>query len=175
MKIRSLSSRIVHRNAWYRIRRHQILKPDGTRGKYFVLEAEPFNLVVAFRRGKFLLIEEERFTTGTKVLDFPGGWINPHEDPKASALREFEEETGYRAGDVELLCAPYAAVGISRRRCYIYRTVGKLEKVGQRLDDTETGLRPVWKTRGQIAEICRGEPEISGDLLRGLAAFDLRH
>jgi 8-oxo-dGTP pyrophosphatase MutT (NUDIX family) len=172
-KIRSLSSRIAHKNKWYRIRHHKILKPDGTVGDYFMMEREPFTIVVAYRNGKFLLIEENRFTTGTRVLDFPGGWLNPREDPKASALREFEEETGYRAEDAELLCAPYAAVGIARYRCYIYRTVGKLKKVGQKLDATEAGLRSVWKTRMQIAEICRGEPEISGDLLRGLAAFDL--
>jgi ADP-ribose pyrophosphatase YjhB (NUDIX family) len=172
-KIRSLSSRIAHKNKWYRIRHHKILKPDGTVGDYFMMEREPFTIVVAYRNGKFLLIEENRFTTGTRVLDFPGGWLNPREDPKASAMREFEEETGYRAEDAELLCAPYAAVGIARYRCYIYRTVGKLKNVEQKLDATEAGLRPVWKTRMQIAEICRGEPEISGDLLRGLAAFDL--
>lgn len=173
MKIRSLSSRIVHKNPWYRIRRHRILLPDGTRGDYYMMEREPFSLVVAYHDGKFLLVEEERFTTGTKVLDWPGGWMKPYEDPKASALREFEEETGYRATSVELLCAPYAAVGIASHRCYIYRVNGMLEMVGQKLDVTETGLRPVWMTRDQIAAACCGESEVSGDLLRGLAAFDL--
>ncbi len=172
-KIRTLSSKIVHRNKWYRIRHYKILKPNGKRGDYFMMERESFNLVVACRNGKFLLVEENRFTTGTRVLDFPGGWINRKEDPKLSALREFEEETGYRAEGVKLLCAPYAAVGIARYRCYIYRTVGRLKKVGQKLDDTEAGLRPVWMTRKQIAAICLGEPEVSGDLLRGLAAYDL--
>ena len=35
---------------------------------------------------------------------FPGGFANPNEDPKATALRELEEETGIAGFPEELMC-----------------------------------------------------------------------
>lgn len=172
---RTLSSEIVHTNDWYRIRCDQTQKPDGTPGlPYYLMERPPFCLVVAEKDGSFLLAKEERYTTKTMVWDFPGGWIEEGEDPAKAALREFAEETGWRASEVELLCAPYAYVGISKAKSYIYRTVGQLECVGQKLDETED-IKPVWMTRSEIAELVRSNAEISGDLLKCIAAFDLQN
>ena len=169
----TLSSEIVHKNKWYRIRHDEIIRPDGTVGPYYVLERESFCLVMSEHDGRFLLVEEDRYPTGTRVLDFPGGGFEPNEDPRTAALREFEEETGYRATAIRLLSAPYAYVGISNVRSYIYLTSGPYEHVGQNLDSSEEGLKVLWLTREEIRARLKGRPEASGDVLKCLAAYDM--
>ncbi len=46
---------------------------------------------------KFLLIKQYRPAWRQRSLEFPGGRMNPDEPPEDCALRELEEETGYKA------------------------------------------------------------------------------
>lgn len=46
--------------------------------------------------GKLILIRQFRPPTGNYLIEFPAGLINPGEDPLETAVRELEEETGYR-------------------------------------------------------------------------------
>lgn len=172
-KRRTLSSRIVHSNPWFSIRHDKTELPDGKPGDYFVMQREPYCLVVAEDAGRFLVVEEERYTTDSRALDFPGGWVEPGEDPLVAAIREFEEEAGYRATEMRLLAAPYASIGISKARSYIYLAVGPYEQVGQKLEASEDGLEVVWLTRKEISERLKGIPEASGDVLKCLAAYDM--
>ncbi|MBI5654097.1 NUDIX hydrolase [Candidatus Uhrbacteria bacterium] len=172
-KIRTLSSETVHSNPWFRVRHDRTELPDGSNGNYFVIEREPYCLIVAEHDNRFMLIEEDRYTSGTRVLDFPGGWIEPGEEPGKAALRELEEEAGYRAEALRLLTAPYASIGYSKARCYIYTVTGKLERVGQKLEASEEGLKVLWMTRQEIAERLARVPESSGDVLKCLAAYDM--
>ncbi len=169
-KSRVLESGIVHANDWYRIRRDII---EGKQKPYFVMEREPFCLIVAEDGDKLLLIEEWRHPAQVHMLDIPGGWLEKGEDPTAAALREFREETGYEAEGLEYLCAPYAYPGISAAQSFIYRTRGALRQVGQELEETEEGLKAVWMTRAEIAAAQRAGAALSGDVYKCLGALEL--
>ncbi|MBD2312216.1 NUDIX hydrolase [Desertifilum sp. FACHB-1129] len=47
--------------------------------------------------GKLVLVRQYRFAAAGRLLEFPAGTIEEHEDPQATIQREIEEETGYRA------------------------------------------------------------------------------
>jgi len=57
---------------------------------------------------KFVMIRQYRHGTGKISVEFPGGIVDPHEDPLFAVARELLEETGYRAemillGDLRLI------------------------------------------------------------------------
>lgn len=51
--------------------------------------------------GKFIMIKEPRTPVGLTVLAFPAGMIEKGETEEEGAIRELEEETGYRAKSIK--------------------------------------------------------------------------
>jgi len=54
-------------------------------------------------RRTVLLIRQYRHAVGDVIWEVPAGTLNPGEEPLACALRELEEETGYRAAQCHFL------------------------------------------------------------------------
>lgn len=83
-----------------------------------------------------IMIEEIRTPIGKSILAFPAGLIEKGEEPADSAKRELEEETGYRAGEIEQIIYEYPAVGYSDEKVYIFKAKN-LTKTQRHLDPTE--------------------------------------
>lgn len=72
---------------------------SGRTHHYLRLEAPDWVNVVAFTAdGEMLLVEQYRHGTDAVTLEIPGGAVDPGETPAAAAVRELEEETGFRVG-----------------------------------------------------------------------------
>lgn len=56
------------------------------------------NVVAVTRDGRMVLIRQHRVGTNSVTLEIPGGMADPDEPIEATAARELEEETGFRAG-----------------------------------------------------------------------------
>ena len=86
--------------------------------------------------GRVVLIRNYRYPTGGELLELPAGTLEPDEPPERCALRELEEETGYRAGRLEPLCEFYTTPGICTERMWVYVATG-LTKTRQNLQGHE--------------------------------------
>ena len=88
--------------------------------------------------GEVLLIAQPRvFTELGAQLDFPAGYLDSNEDHKTAALRELEEETGYRASEIKEVAYYYQDEGIGDARNKVYIARG-LKKVSEgNLDEDE--------------------------------------
>lgn len=63
-------------------------------------------VILAIHRGEVILVEQYRVPLGRRCLELPAGLIGDETDGEAieaAAIRELEEETGWRAGRVTLL------------------------------------------------------------------------
>ena len=69
---------------------------------------------------KIILIKQFRYAYDEVMYEIPAGKLEKDEDPKLAALREFEEETGNKARDIELLNVFYPTVGYCNEKIYIY-------------------------------------------------------
>jgi 8-oxo-dGTP pyrophosphatase MutT (NUDIX family) len=98
MSWRTLSTKVVYRNPWISVREDQVVRPDGSTGRYGVVEtAGPSAFVVALSDAdELLLVTQDRYPTGRPSVELPAGNA-AHEDPLAAAQRELQEETGYVA------------------------------------------------------------------------------
>ena len=86
--------------------------------------------------GEFIMIKEPRTPIGKTVIAFPAGMIEDGESEEEGAIRELEEETGYRAGSIKKLREVYPAIGYSNERVNIF-LAKDLVKTQRHLDETE--------------------------------------
>lgn len=83
-----------------------------------------------------IMIRNERFAVGEILWELPAGTIEPDEAPEFTAMRELEEETGYKAAILEPLLNFYTTPGICNEVMYAY-VAKDLHFVGQHLDQSE--------------------------------------
>ena len=109
-----------------RIVRHEVVKPDGSRGIFHVHEKEDFVVVIARKGNRFFLVEQERFTIGKRSLEFPMGGMELGESPEETARRELREETGLTCDILESIGYSYVANGFSTQGFHVF--VGEVTK-----------------------------------------------
>ncbi len=70
--------------------------------------------------GHVVLIRNFRIAVGRTLWEIPAGTLDHDEPPRATAERELIEETGYRAGRIELLTELAMSPGILNERMHVY-------------------------------------------------------
>jgi ADP-ribose pyrophosphatase len=83
--------------------------------------------------GKLVLTEQFRQPVNSRVIDFPAGLVGDDEgtdDPRETARKELEEETGYTCESVELLAKGPSSAGITSEIVSIYRAQG-VQRAGE--------------------------------------------
>lgn len=86
--------------------------------------------------GNFIMIREPRTSIGKTVLTFPAGRIEDGEAEEDGAVRELEEEIGYRTKKIKKLREVYPAMGYSTQKIIIFLATD-LIKTQQHLDEKE--------------------------------------
>ena len=86
--------------------------------------------------GSILMVRQYRNAVDQYTLEIPAGGLNPGEDSRTCAVRECEEETGYKAGEVFHLMDLYTTVAFSNEKIGIYYTTG-ITPSKQNLDEDE--------------------------------------
>ncbi len=73
--------------------------PDGVRFEQWVVRLPGGSVVVVHDdQGQVLMLHRHRFVPDRWVWELPGGYVDEGEDPRATAAREVEQETGWRPG-----------------------------------------------------------------------------
>jgi ADP-ribose pyrophosphatase len=90
-------------------------------------------VILAVEDGHVLLVEQQRVPVGARCLELPAGLVGDEEEGEeasAAAIRELEEETGYRAERVVDLGRFHASPGMSSEGFTLLRAEG-LTKAGE--------------------------------------------
>lgn len=72
--------------------------------------------------GLIPFVRQYRYPIEKDLLELPAGKVDSGEDPKLSAGRELEEETGYHAEALELVCKFYSSPGFCNELLHFYYT-----------------------------------------------------
>ncbi len=101
-----------------------------------VLAGDAAIVLAIDKNDNVLMVQEPRTPIGKIILSLPAGMIEPGEKSEDGAIRELEEETGYRAHQIRLMRYEYPSIGYSNERSLIF-LARDLEKTYRHLDDTE--------------------------------------
>jgi 8-oxo-dGTP pyrophosphatase MutT (NUDIX family) len=90
--------RPVDENPHIRISLAEVELPDGTRFTQYVFRLRRCAMIAVLDQAgeKVLLLRRHRFIVDRWVWELPGGYVDDGEDGPAAAIREAEEETGWR-------------------------------------------------------------------------------
>lgn len=141
----------------YDIEKRHTVSADGISGDYIVADAPDWVITIPVHQGNFILVRQYRHGYGNITTEFPGGVSDDGEDPRVTAARELEEETGFRAGKVTLLgsCSPNPALFSNTLHICLCEDIEKVSEQHPDEDEVITYFeRPVEEV---IDDYCSGE------------------
>ena len=86
--------------------------------------------------GNVVLVHQYRYATGGFIYEIPAGKLSPGELPERCAIREVEEEIGYRVGTLKRLTTIFTAPGFCDEQIHLFLATGLTLSV-QSLDHDE--------------------------------------
>ncbi len=118
---RTLGRRAVYRNPWLTVTEYDVIRPDGERGIYGVVDPGDNVTIVALETDETVwLIREFSYPLQRTRWVVPTGRVEPGEEPLHAAQRELAEEVGLRAADWTYLGAFPLSGGISTQISHAY-------------------------------------------------------
>ena len=115
----------VFESRYVSVRKDVLRRPDGSVHDWYVME-EP-DIVVVFcvtTDGQIVLNRQYKFGAKEWVIEPWAGFVDPGEEPRAAALRELEEETGYIPTQIVLLQETLLSPSSQDNRVFLYYADG---------------------------------------------------
>jgi 8-oxo-dGTP pyrophosphatase MutT (NUDIX family) len=123
--ITTLSSREIYRNHWMRLREDEILRSNGKKGIYGVVEKGDAAIILPIDNGRVWLVEQFRYTIQERALELPqGGWEEEVANPEELARGELKEEMGLHAAEMTYLGWLWIAYGFTRQKHHVFLAGG---------------------------------------------------
>ena len=154
---RMIESEEIFRGKIIRVRRDTVELPNGkTAGREIVEHNGGVCILALDEEDCTYLVRQYRYAFAQELTELPAGKLEPGEDPAACALRELEEETGYRSEDLELLINVNTTVAFCNEFIGIY-VAKNLITSRQHLDEDEYMNVEAWELNDLIDMILRQE------------------
>ena len=119
------------------VREDRIVDPHGLEySRELVVHPGAVCIVARPAPDEVILIRQFRYATGGELLEIPAGTLHANENPLDCAVRELEEETGYRAGKMIERSRFWTTPGFTTEFMYLYEA-SELVKTQTNLDDDE--------------------------------------
>ena len=134
---RTISTRKIYEGRIVNLRVDTVELPGGRTSEREIVEHRGAVVIAAIDgQGNVLLVRQFRKAVGQVLLELPAGTLDPGEDPETCALREIQEETGFRAGKLEKLGGFYSAPGFLTEYLQLFMAT-ELEPNARAGDDDE--------------------------------------
>jgi ADP-ribose pyrophosphatase len=122
--------------------------------------------------GEVLLVRQYRHATREWLLEVPAGKLDGGEAPEICAMREIEEETGYRARDLVSMGWIWTTPGFTDEKIWLFLATG-LTRTQQNLQADEALSVERHRLERAVAMAARGEITDAKSVCALLRARDL--
>ena len=136
---------------------HDVTLPNGHTTRLEVIRHPGASAVLPFvSKDQVLLVRQYRFAAGGYLLEVPAGKLDRGEPPEAAALRETEEETGFRPGRLERLGAIFTTPGFTDEIIHLFAAFDLTETRTRHEADEVLSVERMPFSEG-VARVERGE------------------
>lgn len=144
---------------------------EGIKTKREIIHQVDGSVILAFDKNEVILIEQTHFPQG-KILEIPGGKIEKNESPRKAAIREFEEETGYKVKNLKHLVTIIPNVGYSTLKihCFFTTKVIKMKKIIHKDDDEF--IRVIRKDFEQVLDLIKKRKILDGKTIAACLMYE---
>ena len=160
-KEKTIQTKTIHKGTFLTLNSDKVLLPNGnTSTREWIKHPGAVCCVPILPNWRIVLIRQYRHAVKEEMIEIPAGKLEQNETPEKCALRELEEEIGYRANKLTLLANIHPAVGFTDEKMWLYLAEG-LVKTKQSLDadeflslfptKLEEAVEMVWK--GEITDV----------------------
>ena len=133
----TISTTVVYKGDFLDVRRDEVLLPNGETGtREWINHPGAVVIVPILPNGEIALIKQFRYAAGSEFIELPAGKLDSGEDPEECALRELEEEIGYRANKIKFLANIHPAIGFTNEIMGVF-LAENLEKTQHNRDKDE--------------------------------------
>jgi ADP-ribose pyrophosphatase len=131
------SSETIYRGKRITVTKDIVMQPNGeTAMREVVKFANAAACVPLTKKREVVLIRQFRYPAGGYLYEIPAGILNRRERPAACAVREVEEETGFRARKLTFIGKIHPSPGVCTEVIYLF-LAEDLEKSLQNLERGE--------------------------------------
>lgn len=123
MQEKKISGEVIYKGRVVTLIRDKVLCPNGEESYREVVKHNGGACILGVTKDNKIFLERQyRYAYDEVLYELPAGKLEPNEEPLNAAIREFEEETGYKALKMELLGIDYPTCGYSNERLYLFYT-----------------------------------------------------
>lgn len=98
-----------------------VLLPDGNESKREIVKHPGAVAIIPVTEdGKIIFVEQYRKPLEKSLVEIPAGKLEIDEEPRVTAFRELEEETGYSAEQLTYVTSFYTSPGFADEIMYVY-------------------------------------------------------
>src|SRR5262245_14967653 len=116
-----LEQRWAYKGRVIQVREDHVIEPGGRECmREIVVHPGAVCIVARPSADDVILIRQYRHATGRELLEIPAGTLHEGEDPRECAVRELEEETGYRPGKILERARFWTTPGFTSELMYLY-------------------------------------------------------
>ena len=156
-----INSKIVFYGELLEVHRDEVLLPSGEVGiREWINHPGAVCCIPILPDGKIALIKQYRYAVKKEMIELPAGKLDKNEIPEECALRELEEEIGYKVRKLTLLTNIHPAIGFANENMWLF-LAESLIKTQSNLDSDEfleliptkleNALEMVWN--GKITDV----------------------
>ncbi|NLX84330.1 MAG: NUDIX hydrolase [Synergistaceae bacterium] len=116
-----ISRESIYKGAILDLNIDHVLFPSGSEKiREVVKHKSAVTILPVYSDGKIVLVRQYRHAVDEDLYEIPAGLIEPGEDPTETAIRELQEEIGYKPGKIKKVFEFYTSPGYSTERIIFY-------------------------------------------------------
>lgn len=121
MEEKIISTQHIYSGRVVKLDLHEVELPNGEHGKRELIRHPGAVAVIAVDDERnVLLVRQYRIAAARVMLELPAGTLEPDEQPEVCAIRELQEETGYKPGKLESIGAFFVAPGYTTEYIHLF-------------------------------------------------------